>query len=300
MSQALQQKNVAVAVIYDAASQKFLLWNNKRWNGYAFPMKKFDAAAGADPGHAALEALGDLDMPLNLAQATASPLDRLVEPLFSDGTHRLTVYDYHVYSVAPGQPLNTASLHPDFRYFTFNELIAAPNVTSSTIAIARSLVEDRKVALAVITRTGKSGTEFLLVSNKQGQYFFPAARMKVDGQPAHAVGDAVLVDLGYDGEVKVVRQSEVPAVQTSRRFGTRDVRFTFHPCLLQLPGVDLIVPGNNLEQSLNGMPAAQSATGSTATAKPYWGWFTAANLRAHSDMSPSVAPVLNTVLQLVG
>src|SRR5579863_796186 len=234
----LDHKNVAVAVIYDKASDKFLLWHNKRWHGYAFPMKKFDPDAGDDPGRAAVAALRDWDMELNLSQVSASPLDRVVEVLFSDGTHRTTVYDYHVYGVDVGEAPMPISQHPDFRPFTFDELLTAVNVTSSTQAIARALVENRKVAVTVITRDAPRGREFLLVKNREGQYFFPASRMKDKAIPTIAACYAVAADLGYDAEIEVARQAEVPAVQESMRFGARLVQFYYHPCLVRFPGVD--------------------------------------------------------------
>ena len=291
MSDSLQYKSVAVAVIYDASTDKFLLWHNKRWRGYAFPMKKFDPQAGGDPGQAALAALADWDMPLDVSQATASPIDRIIDVSLSDATRRVTIYDQHVYTVNLGRLPSPDDLHPDFRYFTFDELLKAINVTASTQTIAQALVENRKVAVAVIPRTTPRGQEFLLVKNRLGEYFFPSARMKTSAIPAVAIANAVVADLGYEAGIDVPRQAEVPAVQESTRFGARLVQFYFHPCLVQFPGVDLNAPGNPLETSLE---AAAAATGTNA----YAGWFTESELRNRPDMSPSVAVVLNTVLQI--
>jgi hypothetical protein len=286
MSDSLMHKHVAVAVIYDAATDKFLLWHNKRWRGYAFPMKQFDPQSG-DACQAALDALSDWDMPPNLRNATASRLDRIVETLFSDGTHRVTVYEYHVCAVELRTGFSLASLPPDFRSFTYDELVAALNVTTSTVAIARALVGSRNVVLAVISRPSGRGREFLVVSNKLGQWFFPAARMKFDGRPEQAVGAALRADLGYDGPFRVTAQAEVPAVQTSTRFGAHQVQFHFFPCVVEFPEVDLTAPDNPLDAALKELPASRSA------------WFTETELRNRPDMSPTVAIVVNTVMQLL-
>lgn len=281
-------------------AETFLLWHNQRWHGYAFPMKHFEPAAGVDPAQVVLSALDGREIPLDLPNATSSPLDRHGECEFSEGVHEHTYYDYHVFGIDPGQPIASGSLHPDLRWFTFDELVAAPNVTSSTKAVARSLVEDRKVAVAVIPRTMPTGPEFLLVYNQNYGYFFPATRMKTDTLPAQAVVQALRNDLAYNGEIKIVDQAEVPSLQQSYRFRPRRGRFHFHLCLITFPDeVDLSAPGNALEESVNGLQAALAGRGAPAPPAPYWGWFTADELRTRTDMSRSVETVLATVLQLV-
>jgi hypothetical protein len=211
----------------------------------------------------------------------------------SDATRRVTIYDYHVYTVNLGGLPSPDALHPDFCYFTFDELLKAINVTSSTQTIAQALVENRKVAAAVIPRTAPRGQEFLLVKNRLGEYFFPSARMKTSAIPKIAITNAIVADLGYEDEIDVPRQAEVPVVQDSTRFGARLVKFYFHPCLVQFKGIDLNARGNPLETSLKKLAPA---SGTNA----YSDWFTESELRTRPDMSPSVAVVLNTVLQLVG
>jgi len=91
---------VAVAVVYDK-QHGFLLWNNKRWKGYAFPMRHLEP--GDSPEIAVLDALGDRDFPLSLPNATARYLECLGAFGYSEGVRVDTYYDYHVMEVDPGQ-----------------------------------------------------------------------------------------------------------------------------------------------------------------------------------------------------
>lgn len=296
MGNALRLKTVGVAVIYDEPSGKFLLLHNKRWNGFAFPMKHFDPEQGGDPKAAALRAVQEREFPLTWPKAQAHPLDRIGEWLFSEGVHGATRYDYHVYGIDPGAPLDTSDPNPDLRYCTYDELIASPSVTYSTQTIARALVEDRRVAAAVITRRSSRGLEFLLVHNLNYQYFFPAVRMKANMFPAQAAVEAVQTDLGYTGPVQVGEAKLVEALQSSGRFGGREGRFHFHLCPVTLPGVDLAAPGNALEQAIQAAQSSLSDTRPTPS-KPGWGWFNADDLRGRNDLSPSIPLVLATLLQ---
>ena len=298
MSDRLRHRTVAVAVIYDAAQHAFLLWNNPRWHGYAFPMKRFNPLEAVDPASEALRALQGREVPLSLPHASAGPIDRHGECEFSEGAHQYTYYDYHVYGIDPGQPLPASELHPDLRWYTYEQLIAAPNVTWSTKSIARSLVEERRVALAVITRPGPRGRECLLVRNKSGQFFFPATRMKTDLVAAQAVAQAVRNDLGYDGPFRVADEAEAVDVQASGRFGPRPGRFVFHVCRLEFPAAgDLSASGNDLDESLRALQSAPDEA--SATAASDWDWFTAEDLQTRSDLSPTIPSVRNTVLHWI-
>lgn len=293
MSDSLRHRNVAVAIIYDQPAEGFLLWQNKRWNGYAFPMKHFEQP-GIDPGSVARQAVSGPEFPLNLADATVSPLDRFGECEFSEGARQYTYYDYYIYGIdhatLPG------SLNPELRWFTYDQLQAASNVTWSTQSITRALVEDRRVAVALISRLGRRGREFLLVWSKNHEYFFPATRLRAS-LPEQAALQAVRVDLGYDGRIEVVDQAEVSDVQASHRFGPRQGRFHFHLCLLKLADDELLA-GSPLEQLLNAVQAEVASRAASAPPQPYWGWFTESDLRMSPVVSPSVQSVLATVLQL--
>ena len=295
----IRHRQVAVAVIFDEPTQSFLLCHNKRWNGYAFPMKHIAPDSGISPADVALDALDDREVPLNLPNASATPLDYYVETLqseaaWSEAAWKVTVYEYHSFEIHSGMDLPDP-LHPDLRLFTYQQLQDAINVTSSTKAIARSFVEDRKVAVAVIARHMPAGCEFLLVHNAHYGYFFPSTRIKTNAHPPEAAIEAARMDLGYDGPWEVVDQSpEVPGVQESQRFGLGERRFHYHLCLLNPPDVDLLAPENELANSLN-----QLGRNRETPAVAYWRWATEDQLRNDPTMSKSMPAVLQTVLQLV-
>lgn len=280
-----------MAAVFDSPSEGFLLCHNPRWHGYAFPMKHVEN--GISAANAAIKAIAEWSPPLQLAGATATPLDRLVESLHSETAREVTVYDYHVFQIDLSSSFG-GSLHPDLRLFTYRQLQDALNVTSSTKAIARSFVEDRRVAVGVLTRAGAAGREYLLVQNPNHGYFFPATRIKTDASADESVLEAARLDLGYDGPLNVITQApEVPALKHSSRFGPGQRRFHYRLGLLEAPGVDLSAPGNAVEQAANAL-----AAGLNPSPGPYWRWFTEDQLRSGSLVSPSVATVLPTVLQL--
>src|SRR4051794_32253332 len=119
MKEKLRQRTVAVAVIYDKNSDSYLLWNNKRWRGYAFPMKHFEPTKDVDPSVVALEAINERGCPLSLPNATASPLDLQHHVEKSTSVGKLTGYEYHVTGINPGQPMSTISGDPDLRWFNY-------------------------------------------------------------------------------------------------------------------------------------------------------------------------------------
>jgi hypothetical protein len=290
----VRQKTVAVAVIYDKSADGYLLWNNPRWRAYAFPMKRFDPDACVSPEIVALQAVQEV---LPLPGATAEPLDRVGSSLFSEGVHEYTFYDYLVYGIHPVSAITPGALQPDLKFFTFEELQKGFHVSESTKLIARSLVEDRRVAVAVIHRTIGGQNEFLLIRNPKLKYFLPAVRLKTNLNPAEAAVAAVRNDLGYDGKIDIVDQAEAPAVQTSNRFGQRSASFYFHCCAVALPDVNCGAPGNPLENALTLKGSTQPPSAPSVKAT-YWGWFNEEQLRYRREMSPSVESILGTVLQL--
>lgn len=296
MSEPLRHKTVAVAVIYDAPSDKFLLWQNKRWGGYAFPMKHIEA--GGDPAAAALAAIRDRQLPIHWPQATAAPLDRFGEARCSEGVQQLTYYDYHLFAIDPGAPLPSPPLDPDLALVTYEELLSKPSVTASTQSIARALVERRRVVSVVIGRRGRGGPEVLLVFNQNYEYFLPSARMRTELQAQQVVPGIVRTDLGYAGPIAIGDPRIVDGQQSSPRFGSRLGNFVFHLFPVTLPGVDLNKPANALEQALNGVhPPILSRPG--APAKPWWEWITVDGLRHRSDVAPSMKLILETLLQMI-
>jgi hypothetical protein len=257
-------------------------------------MKRFEPERAVSPAEVALDAMQEL---LPLPGATAEAVDRVGNVVFSEGVHEYTFYDYFVYGINLNSAILPGALNPDLRFFSFKELQEAINVSESTKLIATSLVEDRKVAVAVITRSVGGRTEFLLVHNSSQQYFFPSIRLKTHLLPAEAAIAAVRNDLGYDGSVDVVDQAEVQVSQESQRFGRRTVSFYFHCCAIALPGVDCATPGNLLEKSL-ALQASRVRINTPVATAPYDEWFDEEQLRSRNDLSPSVASILGTLLQL--
>jgi hypothetical protein len=300
MSVGLRKRTVAVAIIYDKNSDSYLLWNNMKWHGYTFPMKQFKAASVADTGKIALDAIDGRDFPLSLRNATAGELDLQRHMERSASTGEVTGYEYHVYGIDPGQPIRTIVGDPNLRWFPYAKLKKARNVTPSTKQIVKTLVKERKVAVAVISRQARRGREFLMVwKGSRYKYFFPCTRMKTERSPAKAAIRAVRDDLGYRGAVNVAAHAEVDAKQVSFRFGPHLGRFTFHPCMIHLSsGGDEAAKARDLEQSLNGKQAALARLNELPGSGQYWGWFTEKELRMRRDMSPSMKDVLLTVLQL--
>lgn len=296
MSDPLRHKTVAVAVLYDK-QHGFLLWNNKRWGGYAFPMKHVDA--GDDPVQAALNAIADRDFPLSLPSATARPLECTGAFGRSDAVKEDTYYDYHVIEIDPGEPLEPANLDPDLCFFSYDQLQAAINVTWSTRVIATSLVDSQEVVVAVISRDCGSGPEFLLVHNRHYGYFFPSVRRKTHGALEEMAIQAVRFDTAYQGEATSKFCREVSDIHASTRFGPRQRQYRFYLCLTTFPGVALCEPGNALEQSLNAFQAAKAAAGESFGGRGYWNWFTVDEIEQRSDMSPDLAVLLAEAVQCV-
>jgi hypothetical protein len=79
----IRHREVAVAVIFDQASENFLLCQNWGWSGYSFPMKRLEAGSAVKPADAAARALDDRDFPLPLQVAGITPLDYHIETLRS-------------------------------------------------------------------------------------------------------------------------------------------------------------------------------------------------------------------------
>ena len=210
---------------------------------------------------------------------------------YSVGVREYTFYDYHLFGVGLVN-IQESALHPDLRFFSFQQLQDAPNVTSSTKRIAEWLVGDRDVVVGVVTRLSTQGREFLLTYTPEHQYFFPSTRLRHDAYPAEEVVRVVQSDLGYEGAIEIVDQVQVDALQESTRFGQLETRFHFHLCLLNLPGTTLAEPGNPLEQSLAGVVSAMAEKRAEAAEPTYWRWCTEEEMRTRGDMSPSLASVI--------
>jgi hypothetical protein len=289
----LRHKTVAVAVLYDPV-YGFLLWNNKRWGGYAFPMKHMED--GDDPVQTALQAVCDRDFPLDLSDASAGALEEAGWFGFSEGVKEDTYYDYHVAEVSPGQTLAPADLDPDLRFFTYDQLQAAANVTESTRAIATSLVDNQEVVVAVISRERDGQLEFLLVHKSDRGYFFPTIRRKTHGPLEDLAIQAVRFDTSYEGRVQASYCSEGPHQRPGTRYGASNRRYRFYLCQVTFPDVDLCQTGNALEQSLDALEAVKVTANQPFGERDYWSWFTTDEMKQRPDLSPDVAAVLQVAI----
>ncbi len=247
----MREKKVVVAIVQDDRGH-FLVHFNPKWGGYAFPMKDLDDDADV-LGSVAIRALQD-DLGCKLPNAQAQELEYLGRLGLSGRTGDETQYEYWLYTLDPGQPLDllaapTWNNNPPL-FLSFTELTSRTDLTWSTTDIVREFVENQEVVLAIITRPGEKETEFLLVWNNNYEgYFFPAQRAKIETKPETVARATIRSDLGYRGPVAAVHRGEVPDIHFSNRF-QRDRGFRFHVCEVQLSEVDLHQPRGLLEQAL--------------------------------------------------
>jgi hypothetical protein len=215
----------------------------------------------------------------------------------SQGAKQDTYYDYHVIEIRPARPLDPAALDPDLRFFTYEQLQAATNVTWSTRVIATSLVEAQEVVVAVICRRGPAGVEFLLVHNRNYGYFFPSIRRKTHSPLEDMAVQAVRFDTSFSGPVTAKFCREVANAHASTRFGARERRYRFYLCCVAIPKADLTESGNALEKALDDWQAAKQQAGQQFGERGYWGWFTLDELRRHPGLSPDVADLWPSVAE---
>ncbi len=283
---ALRHPTVVVAGVHDD-QKRFLVCFNERWRGYAFPMRKprrgemlADVARQAFADHFRRPLPGDAEVkPLEFVGAYGRSL----------GVEQETYFDYHVFEVKPHLDLPEGSLASWSGFLAYDDLMQAEKVTWSTQQIARALVEFQEVVLAVISRQveSKDGgleTEFLMTRKASYQgYFFPVVRLKSNAKPEQVAMDAVEADTGYSGRIETTQHQEVEHEQHSPRYDRRR-RFRFHVCKVELPGVDLPVSRNPLEDALLAVAAEVGDA-------EYWGWFNEEQLKDPKIMSPTVETV---------
>jgi hypothetical protein len=282
----MRKQAVMVALVYDE-SKGFLISFNSKWRAYAFPMRK-PRSVDFKPEGVAIRALAEC-----LGQRTLSAEARPLEYLELEGpslrTGRETCYFYQVFEVDPGLDLPVGRLGSRTGFLPYEALLESDLVTWSTKELARALMEEQHVALAVITREGASGREYLMLRNANYRgYFFPASRLKTDTTPKKAAVAAIRGDTGYDSPITIHEESAqtVADEHFSRRFN-RERKYLFHVMKATLGDFDLTKRKNPLEVALS------------RTGRP-WRWFTEKQLedpQAH-DLSPTVTAVLKAVIQV--
>lgn len=197
----LRIQPVAVAMILNETRDKFLLVNNRRWNEYALPMQKVGEKT---PSEAALGAVTDRNFPGNVEGPTAAPITYLHKTFFSAADRVWKAYEYHVFEIALANPLE-APLHPDLRWFSYEELREATNVTKSTKWIAEEVVEQRQIAVAIVTRERAGTKELMLIDNPKYGLFPPASRIKDLSGAGYWARQALRDDVLFDGTAEPVR-----------------------------------------------------------------------------------------------
>lgn len=288
----LRHKTVAVGVIYDQERKEFLLFHNPKWDKFAFCMKK--PTSGLDPAEVALVAL-DEDSHVGFPDASARPLATVGAVGVSGSVGEETYYDYHVFEVRPG----AADGAPDpgqARYYTYNQLQAAEEVSWSTKEIARSLVEFQEASVAVITRRIDGERHFLLVDNPSYGYFLPSARRKTQSPPEMMAENAARWDLAYEGEIRARWCKEVSDIHVSTRFGNNQREFRFHLCPTHFPGVDLAADGNPVQTAVDAFGDARREAGQALGSRGYWGWFAEADLSTDPEVSKTLDAIVKDVV----
>jgi hypothetical protein len=275
--------NVVAAVVHNAAHQFFVAYS-PRWSQYAVPMRK--PKPGESLSEVARRAVED-HCPHPLGEVTAAPLECVSRFGWSRGAGENTFYNYHVFEVVPQHHLPAGQLASWCGFLAYDALLDSSLVTASTKDIARALMENQQVSVAVVCRPGASGTEFLLVQKVRYQgFFFPATRRKTDDDPGELALAAVQADTGYLGRVRLLDTltPDVDVEQYSPRY-QRQRHFRFHLRRIEFPELDLQQPGNPLEAGM----ASEGVT---------WRWLTAEQLADTTGFQ--LSPTVDLLRQHVG
>ncbi len=292
MNPTIRHKIVSVAIVHDP-DQGFLLWNNSKWLGYAFPMKHLEP--DSDPVTTAEQAV--LELPGDLVVTDVKLLEHVGWCGWSPNSREHTYYDYHVHEVRVQNGPGAIPMHPDLRFHSDSAIRDGENVTESTKFVAQCVVESQDVAMAVIKRDGAHGPEFLVTYSSAHKYSLPCARLDTRQGCETVACDAVRLDSGYEGPLEAVSFAEVPRTQPSQRFGTQRRNYRLHLCWVTLPNVNLAQPANALQASLEDMANQKAQAGFVPGDAGYWAWFTEDDFRSRGDISATMEAVLLTILQ---
>lgn len=288
----MRQKSVVVAIVQDA-SQRFLITYNEKWNGYTFPMQDFDSEEGFPMGHLAIECVEE-DLHCQLPHATAEELEFLGRFGMSKSTGEETWYDYWVFAVNLGEDVESLlagiSANNPPQLVAPQELLKRPGLTWNTTEIVEELLERQDAVLAVVTRPGKSETEYLVIHNPNyGGYFFPVTRLKNEISADQIAEKIVRTDLGYRGEAKAEWCTEIEDLHFSSRY-QQERRYLFQVCRVDLPQVDLMQPYSPLELAM-------------CQRGKKWAWLTADQIldskNPERHLSPTMAGIGRDVLGVV-
>lgn len=276
----MNERAVVCALVTDA-SQRVLLVRNPRWEDkFALPCRQIDP--DAEPmGPAALQAVRD-DLGMALPNARATPLGYLGTAGLSGRTGEPTLYQYWAFHVDAGEPIAPPAGRA--RFDTAADVVAAADVTWSAKDVVGAIFEGQEAVAAVITRPGRTQTEYLLLWNENYKgYFFPAGRKTAEFPPASVARKIVRGELGYTGKVAAVERAEVPEFHFSPRWGHARA-YRFHLVAVELPPnadgdvIDLHRPFGPFESRLQAAEALRVPPVPGVAGGWSWRWFTSAEL----------------------
>lgn len=280
-SATVEEKRVVAGFLQNEAGEVLLTYNEK-WGGYAFPMA---AIPDEDPPLGSVIIAGvERDLGKALTKAKANELGYVGKYGVSDRSKQDNFYNYWLFSVDPGEELASTE---HAIYVPLEQIASREDVTWSTKEIAAHVLSNREVSLAVVSRLGRSETEYLVVWNENyGGYFLPAMRRKSEISAEGVAKQIIRDDFGYTGDVETTWLGESQDVHFSDRFSS-DTMFTFHFCGVETPGLDIHQPFNELEMKL-------LARGLN------WIWMTASEFESEANLSPTLKPLRSSLLSFVG
>lgn len=259
-------QRVVVAVVYDPEREKFLVVFNPRWGGYTFPLCRRRLPEATDAVLERNQVLQDArqalqrDLPPNLGNTLeAHWMDRIAVLGVSGRTKEPTRYIYDIVTLVPAAPLPDGVFAGPFGFLSANEIRDSdPDepgtnrraVTWTTWQVLTKLLDNQQAAVAVVSRVVNGQTEYLMTRNRDGKWFFPAARMGDQVPPDRLVRYEFLLKANYLGKIDVADEPKVAYVeQTTRHLGPRN--YTFHLYRVDFPQEDLPKSGNRLEVALD-------------------------------------------------
>lgn len=226
----MNEQAVVCALVVDE-SGRVLVVRNPAWEDkFALPCKQVDP----DSELMAPKALAAVreDLGLALPDARATPLGYLGTFGLSGRTGEPTRYEYWAYHVEPGEEL---ALPARAKFETADAIAAADDVTWSAQDIVAAIYNGQEVAVAVITRPGRTQTEYLVLwSDNYDGYFFPAGRVADKFPPASVARAIVRRELGYTGPVNTVERAETTDFHFSPRWGHARM-YRFHTVAVGFP-----------------------------------------------------------------
>lgn len=227
----MNKRAVVCGLIVDV-DQKILLLPNERWKGeYAISTEEVDLGAES-PEQVALATVRK-DLNLALPNATASALGYLGTSGISGSADETRLYQYWAFQVSPGESLNVPTAST--KLLSAEQIAEDTEVTWTTKHVVEKLFRQQRAVLGIITRPGRTQTEYLLLWNENYEgFFFPAARVTAEFSPATVAQSIVRRELGYFGPVVATELAEAPEVQFSPTWG-RDRGYWFHIVRLELP-----------------------------------------------------------------